>query len=215
MKLVLLGLVLLPQDRIPSDRHPWLRHTPGAKAAYKSTLQYGALTQEGGLTYALTEAGDDGRYTISVKAAQLGQEATSEETFGAPAKTGAETIRVGDRDFACTIWTSTGRRGGKPQTARWWIADGAPLPLRVHLAVEGEEDFDVTAQALDEALTIDGRRYACMRLEGRSRTGGEESRVVLWSSPEVPGGVVRLTGAGTLKGQRITSTLEITAASAK
>lgn len=211
----LLGLLLLPQDRLPADQHPWLRHKPGSTATYKSTITYGALTQEGALTYALKEGGADGGYAVSVKAAQLGQEATSEETFGPPAKAGTETIRVGDRDFACTVWTSTGRRAGKPLTARWWIADNAPLPLRVHLAVEGEEDFDVTARALDEALTVDGRRYACLRLEGRSRTGGEESRVVLWSSPDVPGGVVRMTGAGTIKGQRITSTLELTSMSAK
>ena len=207
-------LLLAPQDRVPSDSHPWLRFKAGASATYSSKITYGALTQEGALTYTLKEVGADGRYVVAVKAAQLGQEATSEEAFGAPVKTGTETIRVGDRDFACTIWTSTGARGGKPQTARWWIADGAPLPLRVHLTVEGEEDFDVTARALDEALTAGGRAYACLRLEGRSKNGVEESRVVLWSSPEVPGGVVRLTGAGTLKGQRITSTLELSAAAA-
>src|SRR5262245_1078707 len=197
MKFALLALaaVALPQEKLENAFHPWLKFKPGTSVAYTLTSEVGALKQEGRLTQTLKEAAETG-FTLEVKVAQLGLEQAIEEKSGVPVKVGQERLVIGGKVLDCTVWESKGTRGPLPTTGKIWLAEGIAVPVRMVSKVEGQEDNEMTAAALEEKVTAAGREYACVRLEGTSKGPLGEAQTTLWASGQVPGGLVKMIGKG-------------------
>jgi hypothetical protein len=212
--LLLVALVALPQEKLESSRHPWLKFKVGTSVAYTITSEMGALRQEGRLTHVLKEA-KDGAYTVEVKVAQLGIEQTLEEKDSLPVKVGQEKLTVAGKELACTVWESKGTRGPHAASSKVWLAEGIATPVKIIAKVEGQEENEMTAAAFEEKVTAAGKEYACARLEGKSKGPLGEAQATVWVSDQVPGGLVKMVGKGKVQGALATTTLELAGVSEK
>jgi len=218
MKLVALAFAALalatPQEKLDKARHPWMRFAPGMSVAYTLTSEVGALKQEGRLTHRLKEVTEAG-YAVEVKVAQLGIEEALEEKDGIPVKVGQEKLTVAGKELSCTVWESKGSRGPHASSGRTWLAEGVPMAVKIVSKVEGQEDNEVTATSLEEKVTAAGREYACVRLEGKSKGALGEATTLVWTSDQVPGGLVKLVMKGKIQGNAAITTIELAGMSVK
>ena len=206
--LILAALAAAPQEKLETSRHPWLKFGIGTRVAYTITSEMGALRQEGRLTHVLKEVKDD-RYTVEVKVAQLGIEQTLEEKDGLPVRIGQEKLTVGGKELSCTVWESKGTRGPHAASGKYWLAEGIAAPVKIVSKVEGQEENEMTAAALEDKVTAAGKDYLCVRLEGKSKGPLGEAETTVWVSDQVPGGLVRMVGKGKVQGAVATTTVEI------
>jgi hypothetical protein len=93
--------------------------------------------------------------------------------------------------------------------------DGVPRPARTRAQVSLKEPLPAPAspgrKAGKKALTVAGRLLRCDWTESESDMAGERTMVRTWTSPEVPGGIVRKLSRNGL----MESTMEVVAFEAK
>jgi hypothetical protein len=214
MRILLLLLLALPQEKLDVSRHPWMRHAAGASVSYTLTQELGALKQEGRLTHKLKEVTAAG-YTVGIQVSQLAGEQTLEEKDSVPVKVGEEKLTVAGKELACAVWESKGSRGPAASAGKYWLAPGVPVAVRIVASVEGQEELELAAVAFDEKVSAAGKEYACVKLQGKSKGPFGEAETTLWASDQVPGGLVRMIGKGKVQGVVATTTLELQAVAVK
>lgn len=106
-------------------------------------------------------------------------------------RVGEDTLEVEGKAWPCEVWEVAVQGQGQVHRERAWIADGLPHPLRM-------ETFDANSKVslevvdLSEHVELGGRKLPCVVYEGVGRVNGDSVRVRLWTSTEVPGGMLRL-----------------------
>ncbi len=195
-------LVLAGSDEVaardPSRLHPWGRWQPG------SWVQ---MEVRGGAdgTQVLVERDqlmrvDDQGYVLQSSLKIEGSDVTKEHerrwALGGWAHlspqarlAGEETLELGGKAYACQVWETEWRQGGKPHRERAWIASDIDVPLRAEIS-EADSSVVMVLAELEEHIEIGGRKQRCRRYEGSGRTGGKAVQSGHWISPDVPGGVV-------------------------
>jgi hypothetical protein len=204
---MLLLTLLLSQEVLEASKHPWMAWKPGASARYKVVLELGAARQEGGVSYTLAEVGLRD-CLLKVVATQLSQQIASEQRENLPTRAGTEPVAVAGQSYSCGVWASRGLRGGLASDTRLWLRPEGGAPLRMTSKIDGQEDLALVAVALEDVVKAAGRELRCVRLEGRDIL--RDHVVQAWFSPDVPGGLVKMVTTGKVKGQALTSTLELT-----
>lgn len=199
--------LLLSQELLEPAKHPWMAWKPGAAARYTVVLELGAARQVGSVSYTLADAGLRG-CALKVVATQLDKTITSEQTESLPARDGNEAVSVDGKSFECGIWKARGLRGGFACDTRLWLRPDGGAPLRMTSKVDGQEDLSLVAVALEDLVKAAGRELRCVRMEGRDALKGHV--VQAWFSADVPGGLVKMVTTAKVKGQALSSTLELT-----
>ena len=212
MKLAALALSLallaaFAQETYDPQKHPWMKWKPGSFVRYRMTTEMAGQKQEGEITYTLSEVTASG-YALKVKAQMMGMNQEKQEQESVPVKVGTERLKVRDKEYACTIWMSKGKRGDFPSETRFWTTDGVSFPLKTALKVEGEEAFEMVAVSVSEEVTVAGKTYGAVMLSGKMKTAGGEAEVTTWMSDQVPGGALRMETRMQVQGATVPSRLE-------
>jgi len=182
------ALLLAPQDEFDKSKHPWLKWKEGATVEYTMSQEMGEMKNEGSYTLKLSKVTDKG-YTVMTTVDMGGSSNDTEDTQELPVKDGEESVTVGEDKYDCVIWKNKGSRSGEESETRIWLAKDKGLPVK--LVTKGKQGFEVTATKFGENVEADGKKYECVRLEGKMEMGQNEAKFTMWYSPEVPGGAVQ------------------------
>lgn len=189
--LLAMSAALGAQDEKPfnRDHHPWLRWK--ARTTVKLVMTLGKDKTD--MIQTLKESSDSG-YTAEWETSAFGTTAIFTEKEGTPKRDGQETLTLDGRKVECTIWKATAERHEQEAESRYWI-DGQGRLLKVEKTVDmNKGTTTLHAVKSGEKITIKGREYHCLKLEGtcRAPTGGE-GKLTQWFTTEIPGGVAKAT----------------------
>lgn len=205
---VLLAAAAMGQD-FDKSKHPWLKYKAGTSVTFKITYEIGEMKQEGTMTQTLAEVREKD-YVTKLKYDVMGQEQEREEVEEYPVKGGTETLKIDGKDVKCTIWVTKGKRGDNGSESRMWIPEGSEVPVKVTFKVENEEDGELVAVKMNEEITVGGKKYTCVKLEGKLNAQMGELKAVAYACGDVPGGLVKMTANGDVQGNKLTITNEVT-----
>jgi hypothetical protein len=192
MTRILLALALLaPQERLPVERHPWMKYKVGTSITYTITFEGGGQKTTGEAVYTLKEKTDDG-YVRTAKTTFEGAGEERSEQESRPVRGDAEAVRVGGESKDCVVWTASGKGGEGEVQVRFWLPAGGSLPLRVASKTASGDETDLVATSLKEEVEALGKKFACVRLEGKRKTPQGELALSVWMAEGIPGGGARL-----------------------
>jgi hypothetical protein len=180
--------------------HPWTRFPVGSFARVKSgTPQMPVMS-----TTVLTAVRPDGyelRWESSygnadkprLEQRRLGEYAPSVDPQGKKVKD--ETLTIDGRKLACAVWEWTGVSNGQQMTTREWRAPGIAVPVKwtQEAIFYGQRlGVELAAVKLEETITVAGKAWKTVRMEGRTIVGGGSGiPLIRWATYDVPGGYVK------------------------
>ena len=185
-------LLLLPllQEKQPADDPAWLRFKTGTWIRNVVTVDDAGFSGQGVQTLRLSQR-DGEKYTIEESSTLSLEGRPSFHRTTLPVKSGTGAVTVDGKSIACTIWTAKGERDDHPTETSTWIPDGGKEPIRMTFKQAGAEG-DVSAVSLKETVRIGDRTFTCVKLEGKITTTRGKGTLTIWTSPEIPGGQVRM-----------------------
>lgn len=194
MKLAAIAFALFAtaQD-FDKARHPWGKWKVDSFAKYKMTIEAGGGMFEGEYKSVLTELKEkeySTRHTSSFMGAE--QEENEAESFGE--KKGEETLKIGEKGVKCVVWATSGKRGEKATTGKVWLSPDSESVYKMSWKAGDDDHGEVTATKLSEKITVGGKEYDTVLLEGEmtvTNVGAMKGK--MWMHPSVPGGVVKMT----------------------
>lgn len=175
---------------LDAERHPWRKWKEGAGVTWRITRVQKDKREEETLQEVL----------IKVEAKQIVLKQTWEKsrpkerrlTESRPQKDGEETLKIDGKEFKCVIWKFRGARDGETIETRRWYAEGCNAPLKVAYRFGTGIRGEFIATNLKDAVSACGTTFECVKLEGQWKQEEKvSSKMTLWLSPEVPGGVVK------------------------
>ncbi len=193
------------QEKLDPSKHPWAKWKTGAWAKYNLVRQVADDRTTGTMTTTLTKVTGEG-YTTNAKY-MFGGETFDEEKFETiPVKDGEETLTVEGKKYECAIWKSTSKKGEKKTEYRVWATKSGDRPLK--LVGQGDARLEVAAIKLSESVEVSGKKYDCIRLEGKVTRPGHDGKLTWWMAEGIPGGLVK--GEEEFSGDlELTGTLEL------
>ena len=197
MKMLAIALILsVAAQDFDKSKHPWTRWKVDSYAKYKMTVEAGGGSFDGEYKSVLTEMTDKG-YSAVHTSSFMGTERAEKETETFGEKKGEEKLKVGEKEHACVVWSSSGKRGEKETTAKLWMTGGTEVPVKMTWKSGDDDTGELTATKLADKIAAGGKEFEAVLLEGDS-TSAElgAMKCKLWMHPSVPGGVVRMELAG-------------------
>lgn len=186
----LVAAALCSGQDFDKSKHPWLKHKPGAWVEYKMSQSMGEMNNEGTYKTTLKKVGEKD-YVLANAIEMGGQKQETEDTQTLPVKDGEEKVKVGDKEYDCTIWKQSGTRNGEEGEVRFWIAKGQDAPLK--FAMKGKQtSFELTAVKINDPIDFKGRKIECVAMTGKFSFGGGDSDAEAWFTSEIPGGLARM-----------------------
>ena len=194
------------QDKPKFDktRHAWLKFKKGTWVKMGMTVSSEMGDQESERKKELKEV-DDG-YTLAITTESMGQEDETEEWESIPEFVKKDTVKIGEKEYKCTVWKSTSEKANDESEDLIWLDEkGRALKIKV----DGDTDYEVTAVELDVEVEIDGKKYKCVKMKGTVESSQMEGKLVGWYTSEIPGGVARMEMEVELSGMSIEITMEV------
>lgn len=217
MGALLLALLIGQDDPAKDWRHPWHGATEGSRLTWKVTSEMFGSKFEVTRTDTVAKVGD---HDVTVKREE--GENTSDQVIhtGRPSelegtwtRVGEEKIKVGDKEYACTIHEL--RREAKPvvQTTRVWTCAGAPfwaLKQTWSQTMDGKEAAGAVEEvtAVDQAVKVGDREFKCIVLRRKTAMATVETVETMWRTADVPGGVARRTTENLMGGKKTGTSVE-------
>lgn len=200
MRLLIAGLILLPrpaqdpQHTFELKRHIWLKWKPGTYSMHKLSFT-GPQDPPPDMTITRRlESSREKEYTLSETQHSLGFADRNNFLVGFPSFVQEETLDLPSGKRACTVWEWEASAKGSVNKGRFWLGtDHRPLQFRWIHSREGAEQWrqEVKAVAFDEEVSVAGKVFRCVRLEGTYSGEGRNTSCVEWWTDEVPGGSIR------------------------
>ena len=192
MKLLAVSLLLFAGQEFDKTRHLWAKWKVDSSAKYTLVVEAVGQKLEGDYVLSLAELKDK-ELTIRQRTNILGAEHEAAETESLPEKKGEETLKIGDKEYPCVVWTSSLKRGEKDGTAKVWIPAESEVELKIAWKAGEDDRGEFLATRLSDKIKAAGQEFDCVLLEGEltSREFGTV-KGKLWVSPRVPGGMVRM-----------------------
>jgi len=188
---ILLAIAGIAQDEMSKDKHPWMKYKVGTTVSFKMKIDAGGQQVEGTMKQELTELKDKS-YTTKTAFDVMGQQNEENEVEDIPTKGSEETLKIGDKEYKCTIWNSKSKRGEKESTNRIWVADGMNVPLKLEIK-DAENTSTILASAVGDKIKVGEKEYDCVRLEGDMATDMGKAKAKFWMNADVPGMAVKLS----------------------
>lgn len=189
LALALAAPAVCAQDLDP-ERHPWRKWDEGAAVTWKIVRRQKQKQEEETLQEVLTRVEAE---QIVLK--QIWEKSTPRErrlTESRPQKDGEETVKIEGKEYRCVIWKFRGARENETVETRRWYAEDLDAPVKVVYRFSSGIRGEFVATSLKDPVTACGRTFDCVRLEGQWKQEEKiSSRMTLWLSPKVPGGVVK------------------------
>lgn len=173
-------------------KHPWTKWKVESFAKYKVTIEAAGQTLDGEYKSSLAELKEkeySTRHVFSFMGAD--QEETETESF--PEKKGEEKIKVGEKEHACVVWASSGKRGEKELSSKTWISGATEVALKMTWKAGAGETGEFTATKLGDKVDAGGKEFDAVLLEGEMTTdelGTMKGK--LWLAASVPGGILKM-----------------------
>lgn len=194
--------------RFDKGPHSWFRHKPGTAVKYRIATALAGLKQEGEIFFTLDAVSATG-YKVEVRLRMSGQEDAREEIENVSEKAGTETLTIAGKERVCTIWKSTGKRDHSPSEHRFWMAEGINVPVKVTSKI-GDDEFEMTAEKLDEVVAAAGKKFTCAKLTGKMKDPNvTDSYITIWWTDEIPGGWAKMELGGKTQGQAFSTRFEV------
>jgi hypothetical protein len=178
------------QKEFDVERHYWARHKVGTTATFTMAIDMGGQQMEGSYSQTLKEK-SKASFTVTTAVDVGGQVQESEEIETLPKYVGEETLKVGGKEYKCTVWTSTSNREGEETTTKIWFTEAVKTPLQLEIK-DPRETCVITAVKVSEKVSVHGKDYDCVAFEGELPTQMGKAKAKMWMNPEVPGMTVKL-----------------------
>lgn len=178
------------QDAMSKDNHHWMKYKAGTSVTFTIKMSAGGQEMEGKMKQTLADVKDNS-YTTKNSFEMAGQTNDDEETEDLPTKDGEETLKIGDKEYKCTIWKAKSKQGEKESSSRVWLTEGIKVPLKI----ETKKDNDTTvatAVEVSEKIKAGGKEYDCVRLEGDMATEMGKAKAKFWMNGDVPGMAIKI-----------------------
>jgi hypothetical protein len=189
---ILAGVLALVLLGAQEAKHPWAKWKADSSAKFKMTVEAGGNTLEGEYKSVLTEVTEKG-YAARHISNFMGTETVENETATFEDKKGEETLKVGEKELKCVVWSSSGKRGEKAVTSKAWMSGASENPVKLTWKSGEDETGEFAATKLSDKITVAGKELDAVLLEGQM--GSPETGMMkgkIWMHPAVPGGVARM-----------------------
>ena len=127
-------------------------------------------------------------------------------------KVGEEKLKIGDKEYECTIWKSVSEQRGVEMERKEWLAEGIDFPLKIVSKSGGPmaPSVEMTATNLKDTVKIEKDRIIeCVRYEGKIQTAMGGGTTVQWLSLDIPGGLVKMKAEIMMQGQGVRTSTNV------
>lgn len=208
--LILAAATASAQD-FDKSKHPWARYKAGTSVSYILTMDMGPMGAHTGTITQILKEVTNKNFTRTIRNAvtMMGQEQVQEEeeSEAFPVRTGEETLTVDGKEYPCVTWKASGKKRGQDTEACFWITEDGSKLLKVSEKRQDQE-FSVTAVKLSDETETGGKKYDCVRLEGKMTNPTGESVITIWSDWDgLPSGFVKVSMKDEKNSTEVTFTL--------